>query len=72
MENEIIRKWLVGFGVLGALLVGFMGQRWLLPEEQTLIFAAGQRGGLYHELAQHLATELQTAHPDLRIEVIET
>ena len=72
MENESIRKWLIGFGVLGALLVGFMGQRWLLPEEQRLVFAAGQRGGLYHELAQHLATELQAAHPRLRIEVIET
>ena len=72
MENESLRKWLIGFGVLGALLVGFMGQRWLLPEEQRLVFAAGQRGGLYHELAQHLATELQAAHPRLRIEVIET
>ena len=72
MENESLRKWLIGFGVLGALLVGFMGQRWLLPEEQRLVFAAGQRGGLYHELAQHLAMELQAAHPRLRIEVIET
>ena len=72
MENESLRKWLIGFGVLGALLVGFMGQRWLLPEELRLVFAAGQRGGLYHELALHLATELQAAHPRLRIEVIET
>ena len=71
-KTNLFRKWLIGFGVLGALLVGFMGQRWLLPEEQRLVFAAGQRGGLYHELAQHLATELQAAHPRLRIEVIET
>ena len=72
MENESIRKWLIGLSVLGALLVGFMGQRWLLPEEHRLVFAAGQRGGLYHELAQHLASELQAAHPRLSIEVIET
>ncbi|MDC0050428.1 TAXI family TRAP transporter solute-binding subunit [Verrucomicrobia bacterium] len=72
MENESIRKWLILSGLIGALLVGYMAQRWLTPDDITLTFATGQRGGVYHKLAQAIATEVQQAHPHWRIELVET
>ena len=71
-EHESLRKWLIGFGVLGALLVGFMGQRWLLPEEHTLNFATGQPGGVYHEIGRAIATEVRAVHPYWNVELQET
>tara|TARA_B110000438_G_scaffold284129_1_gene312853 strand:- start:145 stop:1470 length:1326 start_codon:yes stop_codon:yes gene_type:complete len=72
MENESIRKWLILSGLIGVLLVGYMAQRWLTPDDITLTFATGQRGGVYHKLAQAIATEVQQAHPHWRIELVET
>ena len=72
MENESIRKWLILSGLIGVLLVGYMAQRWLTPDDITLTFATGQRGGVYHKLAQAIATEVQHAHPHWRIELVET
>ena len=72
METPSIRKRLIAFGLLGALAVGFMATQWFTPDKTTLIFATGQRGGLYHELGQAIATEVQQAHPHLRIQLVET
>ena len=72
MENESIRKWLIYFGLAGAILVGYMGQRWLNPNEQTLTIATGQRGGVYYQLGQAIAAELQAAHPHWQINLVET
>ena len=55
MQNASFPKWLIGLGVAGVLLVVLMVRYLLLPEEHKLTFAAGQPGGLYHELALVLA-----------------
>ena len=68
METPSIRKRLIVFVLLGALTVGFIAAQWFTPDKTTLIFATGQRGGLYHELGQAIATEVQQAHPHLRIQ----
>ena len=72
MGTPSIRKRLIAFGLLGALAVGFMATQWFTPDKTTLTFATGQRGGLYHELGQAIATEVQQAHPHLRIQLVET
>ncbi|MDE2680029.1 MAG: TAXI family TRAP transporter solute-binding subunit [Verrucomicrobiota bacterium] len=72
METPSIRKRLIAFGLLGALAVGFMATQWFTPDKTTLIFATGQRGGLYYELGQAIATEVQQAHPHLHIQLVET
>ena len=72
MEIPSIRKRLIVFGLLGASAVGFIATQWFTPDKTTLIFATGQRGGLYHELGQAIATEVQQAHPHLRIQLVET
>ena len=72
MQNESIPKWLIAFAVAGLLLVGLTLRLWLTPKEQQLTFAAGQTGGLYYELAQVLAKEIEGAHPRIKINVIET
>jgi len=72
METPSIRKRLIAFGLLGALAMGFIATQWLTPAKTTLIFATGQRGGLYHELGQAIKTEVQQAHPHLRIQLEET
>ena len=72
MQNESIPKWLIGLGVAGVLLVVLMVRYLLLPEEHKLTFAAGQPGGLYHELALVLAKEIEAAQPQIKIEVIKT
>ena len=57
--------------VLGALLVGFMGQRWLLPEEHGWCLPPVSAEGCTTSCAASgLGT--QAAHPRLSIEVIET
>ena len=73
MENDPIRKRLIVFGLIAALAVGFMARHyWFGPGKTTLTFATGQRGGLYHELGQAIADEVQQAHPHLRIQLVET
>ena len=73
MENDPIRKRLIVFGLVAALAVGFMARHyWFGPGKTTLTFATGQRGGLYHELGQAIADEVQQAHPHLRIQPVET
>ena len=73
MENDPIRKRLIVFGLAAALAVGFMARHyWFGPGKTTLTFATGQRGGLYHELGQAIADEVQQAHPHLRIQLVET
>lgn len=73
MENDPIRKRLIVFGLVAALAVGFMARHyWFGPGKTTLTFATGQRGGLYHELGQAIADEVQQAHPHLRIQLVET
>ncbi len=73
MENDPIRKRLIVFGLVVALAVGFMARHyWFGPGKTTLTFATGQRGGLYHELGQAIADEVQQAHPHLHIQLVET
>jgi len=73
MENDPIRKRLIVFGLVAALAVGFMARHyWFGPGKTTLTFATGQRGGLYHELGQAIADEVQQAHPHLHIQLVET
>lgn len=73
MENDPIRKRLIVFGLIAALAVGFMARHyWFGPGKTTLTFATGQRGGLYHELGQAIADEVQQAHPHLHIQLVET
>jgi TRAP transporter TAXI family solute receptor len=72
METESIRNRLIAFGLLAVLAVGFAAHRWVTPGKTTLTFATGQRGGLYHELGQAIADEVQQAHPHLHIQLVET
>jgi len=72
MDTESIRNRLIAFGLLVVLAVGFTARHWFTPDETTLTFATGQRGGLYHELGQAIADEVQQAHPHLRIQLVET
>ena len=72
METESIRNRLIAFGLLAVLAVGFAAHRWVTPDETILTFATGQSGGLYHELGQAIADEVQQAHPHLRIQLVET
>ncbi|MBC8327019.1 MAG: TAXI family TRAP transporter solute-binding subunit [Verrucomicrobia subdivision 3 bacterium] len=72
MGTESIRNRLIAVGLLIVLAVGLTARHWFTPDETTLIFATGQRGGLYHELGQAIADEVQQAHPHLRIQLVET
>ena len=72
MESTTIRRGLIAFACIGAVIVGIMAVRWLSPSQTSLTFATGQPGGLYHELAGAIAHEVQTSHPHISIELVET
>lgn len=72
MESTTIRRGLIAFTCIGALIVGYMAVRWLTPANTTLTFATGQPGGLYHELAQAISQEIKNSHPHLTIRLMET
>ena len=72
MESTTIRRGLVAFTCIGALIVGYMAVRWITPANTTLTFATGQPGGLYHELAQAISQEIKNSHPHLTIRLMET
>ena len=72
MESATIRKCLIGIALTGVILLGYMAIVWITPTQTTLVFVTGEREGLYRELGDAIATEIQQAHPKIKIQVVST
>ena len=72
MESETIRKCLIGVVLTGVMLLGYMAISWITPPETRLVFVTGEKEGLYRELGDAIVTEIQQAHPKIKIQVVST
>ena len=72
MESETIRKCLIGVVLAGVILLGYMAISWITPIQTPLVFVTGEKEGLYRELGDAIATEIQQAHPKIKIQVVST
>ena len=72
MESETIRKCLIGVVLIGVILLGYMAISWINPTHPPLVFVTGEKEGLYRELGDAIVTEIQRAHPKIKIQVVAT
>jgi TRAP transporter TAXI family solute receptor len=72
MESPIIRRCIIGAVLTGVVLVGYMTINWITPTQTTLVFVTGEEKGLYWGLGKAIATEIQQAHPHIKIQIVST
>ena len=72
MESATIRKCLIGVALAGVILLGYMAISWINPIQTPLVFVTGEKEGLYRELGDAIASEIQQAHPKIKIQVVST
>jgi len=72
MESETIRKCLIGVVLTSVILLGYMTINWITPTQTSLVFVTGEKEGLYRELGDAIVTEIQQAHPKIKIQVVST
>ena len=70
VESDTLRRRLIAIGIVGAILLAVLAQRWLSEDSEELVFSTGQEGLLYHELAAALSEEVELTHSHITLDLL--
>ena len=70
VESDTLRRRLIAIGIVGAIVLAVLAQRWLSEDSEELVFSTGQKGLLYHELAAALSEEVELTHSHITLDLL--